>query len=93
MGVIRVNHDTCEGDYALRINFNGRENISFHHVYQIFTADPQAKYRLTYAWKSQGITTDQGPFVEIYGYDKEGLYMAGPMITGTQGWHGRSIRI
>jgi len=84
--VMRVNHDTWEGDYALRVNFSGRENIAFHHVYQIFTADPQTSYRLTYAWKSQGITTDQGPFVEIYGYDKKGLYKTGPMITGTQGW-------
>ena len=89
--VMRVNHDTWEGDYALRIDFRGRENIAFYHVYQIITADPQAKYRLTYAWKSQGITTDQGPFIEIYGYDKEGLYKAGPMITGTQGWRDVSI--
>ena len=89
--IMRVNHDTWEGDYALRVNFSGRENIEFYHVYQIITADPQAKYRLTYAWKSQGITTDQGPFVEIYGYDKEGLYRAGPMITGTHEWSKESI--
>jgi len=88
---LRVSQGSWEGDYALRINFSGRENIEFHHVYQIFTADPQTKYRLTYAWKSQGITTDQGPFVEIYGYDKEGFYIAGPMITGTQGWREASF--
>ena len=82
----RVNYETAEGGYALRITFNGRENISFYHVYQIFTVDPQSKYRLTYAWKSIGITTDQGPFIEIYGYDNDGLYLTGPMITGTQGW-------
>ena len=89
--VMRVNHDAWEGDYALRVDFRGRENIAFYHVFQIITADPQAKYRLTYAWKSQGITTDQGPFIEIYGYLKEGLYKAGPMITGTQGWREVSI--
>jgi len=89
--VMRVNHDTWEGDYALRVDFRGRENISFYHVYQIITADPQAKYRLTYAWKSQGITTDQGTFIEIYGYDREGLHRAGPMITGTHGWHEVSL--
>jgi tetratricopeptide (TPR) repeat protein len=82
----RVNYGTAEGDYALRITFSGRENISFYHVYQIITVDPQSKYRLTYAWKSRGITTDQGPFIEIYGYDQDGLYLTGPMITGTQGW-------
>jgi hypothetical protein len=89
--VMRVNHDAREGDYVLRIHFSGRENIAFHHFYQIFTADPMAKYRLTYAWKSQGITTDQGPFIEICGYDKEGLYTAGPKITGTQGWREVSV--
>ena len=89
--VKRDDHDTYKGDYSLRVNFRGRENISFHHVYQVFTADPQSKYRLTYAWKSQGITTDQGPFVEIYGYDKEGLYKTGPMITGSQEWREVSI--
>ena len=87
----RVNHDIWEGDYALRVNFSGRENISFQHVYQIFTTDPESKYRLTYAWKSQGITTDQGPFIEISGYDKEGLYLIGPMINGSQGWREVSL--
>ena len=82
----RVDDEAAEGDYALRITFNGRENISFQHVYQIFAASPQEKYRLSYAWKSRGITTDQGLFVEIVGYDKQGLYRAGPMMTGTHGW-------
>jgi len=87
----RINNENSEGDYALRITFNGRENISFHHFYQIFKVDPQSKYRLTYAWKSRGLTTDQGPFIEIYGYDQDGLYLTGPMIIGTQGWHEVSL--
>jgi hypothetical protein len=87
----RVNARTAEGSHALRIEFNGRENLAFHHLYQIFTVDPQTTYRLSYAWKSRGITTDQGPFVEIYSYDKKGLYQAGPMIMGTHGWHEESI--
>ena len=87
----RANYEAVEGGFALIITFNGRENISFYHVYQIFKVDPQSKYRLTYAWKSRGITTDQGPFIEIYGYDNDGLYLTGPMITGTQGWHEVSL--
>jgi tetratricopeptide (TPR) repeat protein len=87
----RDNYEAVEGDYALRITFNGRENISFHHVYQIFTVDQLSKYRLTYAWKSRGISTDQGPFFEISGYDKSGLYKAGPMIEGTQKWREVSL--
>jgi hypothetical protein len=87
----RVYNEAAEGEYALKIKFSGQENVSFHHLYQIFTVDPQEKYRLTYAWKSKGITTDQGPLVEIIGYDTQGLYHAGPMITGSNGWHEESI--
>ncbi len=87
----RVNDDIVEGEYALKIKFHGQENVSFQHLYQIFAVDPQEEYRLTYAWKSKGITTDEGPFVEIIGYDTQGLYLAGPMITGSNGWHEESI--
>jgi hypothetical protein len=89
--VTRVNRDAREGDYALKIQFNGRENLNLYHFYQIFTVDSLATYRLTYAWKSHGITTDEGPFIEIIGYDKEGVYAAGPKITGTQPWREVSL--
>lgn len=87
----RVNKNPAEGRHALRITFNGRENISFEHLCQIFTASPQKRYRLTYAWKSRGITTDMGPFVEVFSYDSQGLYKAGPMITGTHDWREESV--
>ena len=87
----RVYNESAEGNYALKISFNGQDNVSFQNLFQIFAVNPQEKYRLMYTWKSRGITTDQGPFVEIYSYDKRGLYHAGPMITGSQGWHEESI--
>ncbi|MCB2148587.1 MAG: hypothetical protein KQI81_19065 [Deltaproteobacteria bacterium] len=87
----RVETEAVEGNYALKITFNGHKNISFQHLHQIFEVTPQEKYRLTYAWKSNWITTDEGPFVEVVGYDQQGLYRAGPMITGTQGWQEESI--
>ena len=87
----RVYNEAAEGEYALKIKFDGQENVSFQHLYQIIAVIPQEKYRLTYAWKSRGITTDEGPFVEIVGYDTQGLYLAGPMITGSNGWHEESI--
>lgn len=82
----RVHSESAEGDYALRISFGGKENLSFHHLYQIVAANPLESYRLTYAWKTSGITTDQGPFVEIVGYDGQGLHQTGSMMTGTHGW-------
>ncbi|MEN8692540.1 MAG: hypothetical protein AB1Z20_20940, partial [Desulfobacterales bacterium] len=87
----RVNQGAYEGSYALRISFAGRQNISFQNIYQIVPVSPLERLRLSYAWKSDGITTDQGPYIEITGYDQNGLSQSGPMITGTHKWREESI--
>ena len=87
----RVISAASEESHALRIWFAGEENISFHHLYQIVPVVPLQPYRLSYRWKSKWITTDQGPFVEIYGYDQKGLHHKGPMITGTNLWHTETL--
>ena len=76
---------------VLQIAFNGTENVNFYHVYQIVPVDPGKKYELTYEWQSDEISTDRGPFVEIYGYGCKGLYAHGPMMTGTHGWHPEQV--
>lgn len=87
----RVFSESAEGNYALQIRFAGKANIVFHHLYQIVAAAPMQRYRLTYRWKTRGITTDQGPFVEIVGYDGKGLQQNGPMMRGTRGWRQEAI--
>jgi len=87
----RVKTPVHEGLQALEVSFAGRENISFHHLYQIVPVEPLEHYRLSFAWRSWRVTTDQGPFVEIYGYDHKGLYQKGPMISGTQDWQTEMI--
>ena len=82
----RVKSPVYAGSYSMEVNFTGQKNISFHHLYQIVPVEPNHSYTLTFRWRSKKITTDQGPFVEVYGYDREGLYSKGRMITGTKGW-------
>ena len=82
----RVIQEAFEGKYALRISFAGRRNISFQNVYQIVPVVPLERFRLNYAWKSAELTTDQGPFIEIVGYDQKGFSQTGPMMTGTHKW-------
>jgi len=82
----RINFAASDESHALRIWFAGEENIAFHHLYQIVPVVPLKPYQLSYRWKSKWITTDQGPFVEIYGYDQKGLHHKGPMIKGTNLW-------
>ena len=87
----RVSQGVYEGKYALRVSFAGRQNISFQNIYQIVPVIPLERLRLSYVWKSDGITTDQGPFIEIVGYDQNGLSQSGPMITGTHKWREQAI--
>jgi hypothetical protein len=87
----RVFSESAEGNHAIQLKFNGKANIVFYHLYQILAVTPEASYRLTYAWKSKGITTDQGPFVEIFGYDKCSIHETGATMTGSHAWHDDSI--
>jgi hypothetical protein len=89
----RVYSESAEGNYALQLKFNGKANVSFQHLYQIVAVTPQTHYRLTYAWKTKGITTDQGPFVEIVGYDAKGIHETGPMMTGSTPWRDETITV
>lgn len=76
-----------QGSAALRVRFAGRDNVAFHHLRQILPVAPLTQYRLSYWWKSQGLTTDQTPFVEVVGYEDPRLRAKGPAIpTGTQDW-------
>ena len=87
----RTTSSATDGTYSLKIVFEGKENISFTHLYQIATVDPLKSYRLTYQWRSNDIGTDQGPFIDIYGYDCKGFYFKGPMIFGTNDWKEQHI--
>jgi len=87
----RVKTPVHAGSHALEVSLAGRENISFHQLYQIVPVEPLEHYRLSFAWRSWRITTDQGPFVEIYGYDCKGLYHKSIMINGTKDWQIEAI--
>jgi hypothetical protein len=87
----RVRSANHSGLYAVQISFLGRENTQFHHLFQVVPVTPLHAYRLTYAWRSRELTTDQGPFMEIYGYGGKGLYEKGPMMIGTHEWNSTSI--
>ena len=87
----RVYSESTQGNYAIRLKFHGKANIAFHHFYQILPVTPDAAYRLTYAWKSRGITTDQSPYMEIVGYGNCHVHKIGTMMTGTHAWQDDSI--
>jgi hypothetical protein len=87
----RVRDRETTGNHVMRISFSGKENISFHHLSQVVPVDGRQSYRLSYRYCYENISTDQGPFVEVHGYDCQGLYEKGPMMLGSSGWQENAI--
>jgi hypothetical protein len=74
--------------HALHIRFSGRENVDYRHAFQYVRVEPGRSYRLRGFLKTEGITTDSGPRLEVQdAYDVTALRKFSEMITGsTGGW-------
>jgi len=88
----RVAGMASEGSYSLAVAFDGKKNASFHHLSRIVPVEPGRSYRLTAWWKGRDLSTDQGPFLEVYGHDAKGLHVKGPMLLGTRDWEKMSLK-
>ena len=75
-----------KGTHCLHVHFRGSDNVNYHHVFQIVPVEPGASYKVEYAQKSRGITTDQGVFLEAYGHQCRGLTERGTTLLGTSPW-------
>ena len=53
---------------AMRLHFSGTENIAFSHLSQIVPLVSAKKYSLTGWLKTENLTTDQRPYLEVVGY-------------------------
>ena len=91
--VERAAHQGRAGGASLKVAFAGRGNVAFQHVRQIVPVAPGTAYCLRWWWKSQGLTTDQTPFVEVAGYDGARLNVRGaPAAAGTHDWQPAEVR-
>jgi hypothetical protein len=77
---------------GLKIIFSGRANVDFHHLYQIVPLPPGRDYRLTYRWRGLRLSSDQGPFIDLEGYDCNDFYVHGPMMLGSAAWREERIK-
>ena len=59
------NESYYSGSKSLKVVFNGKENINFHHVKKHIPLDGGKKYSLSYAYSSKDVTTKSGVFWEI----------------------------
>jgi len=74
--------------HSLLVQFLGKENVDYHHVFQYVRAVPGRSYRLRGLMRAEGITTDSGPRLQVRDvYDPTELLKSSEGITGsTTGW-------
>ena len=74
--------------HALLVQFRGKENLNYQHVYQFVKVSPGQSYRLQAFMKTEDITTDSGPRLEVYdAYNAAMLDKLTDDLTGTSnGW-------
>lgn len=72
---------------TLHLRFKGWDNIDFYHLYQIIPIRSGEIYRLAMEYKSNKLTTDQRPHIEIYGYKCNNQpHKKSEMFEPTQDW-------
>ncbi len=74
--------------HSLLIQFSGKQNIYYQHVYQYIRVAPGSSYRLQGFMRTEGITTDSGPRLEVRdAYDYNALDKFSEGLPGsTGGW-------
>lgn len=74
-----------EGGRSLKIAFNGKENVDFHHVSQYVALKPDTDYTLKAHMKCRAITTKSGLRIEILGIGPS-FYKASESLIGDNDW-------
>jgi hypothetical protein len=74
-----------EGKSSLKITFNGKENIDFHHIYQFVALKPNGEYVLKVHMKTKAVTTKSGLKIEISGVGPA-FYGTSESLMGDNGW-------
>lgn len=70
----RDNRVAYDGQYSLKLEFSGEDNINFYHLRQHLSVDPGTRYRFSYTWRGERITTRSGPYFLLR--DSEGRRVA-----------------
>jgi tetratricopeptide (TPR) repeat protein len=74
-----------EGKNSLKIVFNGKENVNFHHVYQFVSWKPDTEYLLKVNMRTRAVTTKSGLKIEISGIGPA-FYKASESLVGDNEW-------
>lgn len=72
--------------HSLSVQFTGNQNLNYHQIFQFVKVSPNQSYQLDAFMKTQNITSDSGPRLEVIdAYDPRALDKFSPGMIGTSG--------
>ncbi|MEJ2009825.1 MAG: hypothetical protein P8Z30_17000, partial [Acidobacteriota bacterium] len=72
--------------HSLSVQFSGKQNLNYHQVFQFVKVQPHHAYQLDAFMKTQDITSNSGPRLEVVdAYNPGALTLLTPDMTGTSG--------
>jgi hypothetical protein len=80
-----------EGRRSLKIEFDGSANVDFHHVFMPVPLEPGSTYTLTTFIKTEGLSTTNGFFLEVYGLQGCKFIARTEKLSGTNPWQELSV--
>ena len=85
-------HGAFAGNRSLRIDFNGKRNLDYGHVFQYVAVQPNTPYRFTCATRLSGITTDSGPRFQVFdAFNMQNLFLSTENRVGTSDWSAQQL--
>ncbi|HXG31370.1 MAG TPA: carbohydrate binding domain-containing protein [Thermodesulfobacteriota bacterium] len=75
-----------EGNYSLKLRFDGEHNVDFYHISQIVPVEPDTDYILTSYVATMKITTKNGIGWEVFCYPRINMTKSTDPVVETTGW-------
>jgi hypothetical protein len=82
--------EAFEGNSSIKISFDGKENVDFHHVHQIVLLKPNTDYLLKAYIRTKEVTTKSGPKIEVYGVGST-FHGSSESVIGDNAWKELSV--
>jgi hypothetical protein len=83
--VRRVPRRDTQGGQVMHFHFLGTHNLNFDQFWQYVPLEPGTHHVLRFAWKSERLSTDRGPYLEVRGVECA-LRAQSPEFFGTREW-------
>lgn len=82
------------GARAMRVEFDGRENLRYTQIFQYVPVEPGRRYRFRVRVRGENLTTDSGPRIEVFDADAPGAFVwSTPPVLGTLTWRQEELEL